>query len=110
MKFLAVAPNDKNLKVPSFAAHSARGILRDQRTRRRWMFVILLAAVVIVLAGATVLQEWLDPHEHFARFLFYWFVCAWFTVTAVLLAIFDMLAVRAQGRAERRELERQARG
>jgi len=105
-----MAPNDDNLKVPAFAVHATRGILRDQRMRRKWMFAVLLAAVFLVLAGVTVLREWLDPHEHLGRFLFYWLVCAWCTVTAILLAVFELLAVRAQSRAERRELEKQARG
>jgi hypothetical protein len=28
----------------------------------------------------------------------YWLVCAWLTLTAILLALFDILVVRAQAR------------
>jgi hypothetical protein len=36
--------------------------------------------------------------------MLYWLACAWITVTAVLLALLDLLLVRAQARVEKRSL------
>lgn len=97
-------PNEKKLRVGSFAFHAARGLVRDQRARRWAMFVVVLVAVVLLFLGSTFLAPVLDPHQRPVWFIFYWGVCAWLTVTAVLLAMFDLLLVRAQGRAARRTL------
>jgi hypothetical protein len=67
----------------------------------------LLVAVVMLVAGLTVLRPWLNPHEHPWRFLFFWFVCAWETLLVLLLALFDLLLVRAQARAARRAIREQ---
>ncbi len=97
-------PPQKKLRSASFAVHATRGVLRDQTMRRKAMFAITLVAVVLLFCGATFLAPALDPHARPGWFLFYWAVCAWITMTAVLLAIFDLLVVRAQGRAARRTL------
>ena len=68
------------------------------------MLGTLVVAVVMVIAGSTVLQEVLNHREHALRFIAYWLACAWFTVATVLLALFDALIVRAEGRAARRRL------
>ena len=94
----------KNLRIGSFAAHSARGLIRDHTTRRWAMFVTLLVAMLMVFAGSTFLEPLLGPREHFVWFIFFWLVCAWFTLTALGLALFDLLMVRAQSRATKREL------
>lgn len=101
-------PNGKSFSVPSFAAHSARGIIRDQRARRKMMAGTLGVAVLMVLAGSTVLSDLLNPREYALRFIAYWLTCAWFTMATVLLALFDALMVRAQGRAARRRLSEDA--
>jgi len=44
------------------------------------------------------------PREHPGWFLLFWVTCAWLTLTAFLLALFDLLMVRAQDRAARRIL------
>ena len=98
------SPNEKKLRFASFAIHAARGLVRDQNVRRKTMFVILLLAVVMLFCGATFLAPMLDPHTRPGWFLFYWAVCAWLTVTAVLLAVFDLLLVRTQARVSRRTL------
>lgn len=85
-----------------FTIHATRGVLRDQRSRRKTMAISLIVAVVLLVAGLTVLRPWLDPHEHSWRFIFYWLACAWQTVLVLLLALFDLLLVRAQARAARK--------
>ena len=97
-------PNEKKLRVASFAAHAARGLVRDRTMRRKTMFSVVLVALLMLFCGATFLAPVLDPHERAGWFIFYWVVCAWLTVTAVLLAIFDLLLVRAEERAERKGL------
>ena len=52
----------------------------------------------MLFCGATFLAPVLDPKTRPGWFIFYWLACAWVTVTAVLLAIFDLLLVRAQAR------------
>jgi hypothetical protein len=98
------APVARNLRIGSFAAHAARGLIRDQTTRRWAMFFTLLAAMLMLFFGGTFLQPLLSPHEHPAWFILFWLACAWFTLTALLLALFDLLMVRAQSRAATREL------
>ena len=77
----------------------AKGIVRDQAMRRSAMFVVLIAALVLLFLGATLLTEYLS--EHIGTFLIYWGVCGWFTVTAIFMAIYDLLCLRADARRER---------
>ena len=92
-------PPDKKLRMVSFTIHATRGLLRDERARRKTMALSLLVAVVMVVAGLTVLRAWLNPQEHPWRFVLYWLVCAWDTLLVLLLALLDMLLIRAQARA-----------
>ena len=98
---------EKKLRKVSFAAHATRGIIRDQSMRRKTMAAVIAVAVLMLIGGSTVLQETLNPREHAVRFILFWLVCAWFTITALLLALFDALMVRAQARAARKELHEQ---
>jgi hypothetical protein len=77
-------------------------LLRDQRSRRKTMAISLVVALVLLVAGLTVLRPWLDPHEHPWRFILFWLACAWETVLVLLLALFDLLLIRAQARAARK--------
>ena len=95
---------EKNLQKVSFVVHATRGLIRDQGARRKVMSATLVVAVLMLVAGATILQGWLNPREHAVRFILFWLVCAWFTITALLLALFDALMIRAQGRAARKAL------
>ncbi|MEP6698521.1 MAG: hypothetical protein ABJB09_02220 [Verrucomicrobiota bacterium] len=88
----------------SFAIHVTRGLLRDQRTRRKVMFASLFAAVVLIIAGSSLLQSVLDPHKHPTWFIFFWLACAWVTTLAMLLALLDILITRIDARAARRAL------
>ena len=102
-----VSPPEKNLRKVSFIAHATRGVIRDQGMRRKMMSALLVVAVLMLIAGSTFLQETLNPREHAVRFILFWLACAWFTVTALLLALFDALMVRAQGRAARKNLQQE---
>ena len=92
-------PPEKPLRTASFSAHAARGIIRDQRTRRTAMAILLSAAVLMLVLGSTLLEQWLAEHGHLLWFMLFWFACGWLTVTALLLAAFDILMLRGQARA-----------
>ncbi|CAN5421673.1 hypothetical protein BH20VER3_BH20VER3_05550 [soil metagenome] len=100
-------PQERNLRIASFATHAARGLVRDQAMRRKAMFWTVIVAVVMLFLGATFLAPWLDPKIRPGWFMLYWLACAWVTVTVVLLAIFDFLLVRVQARQEKRRLARE---
>ena len=97
-------PEEKPLQHASFAIHATRGVIRHQRTRRQVMLFILGLALVQMILGATVLKDALNPHVHPFWFTCYWLVCAWFTITAILLAMFDLLLVRSEEHKARRRL------
>jgi hypothetical protein len=94
----------KNLAITSFVLHSARGLIRGHRMRRNTMFILLLVALGLLFCGWTFLRSFLNPHEHPGWFMLFWFVCIWLTFTAFLLAVFDILIVRAQARKAERIL------
>ena len=71
------------------------------------MLATLIAALAMIIIGSTFLREVLDHREHPVWFILFWSACAWLTVSAVLLAIFDLLIVRAQARAARKALDAQ---
>jgi uncharacterized membrane protein len=97
-------PNKPNLQIGSFAAHAARGLLRDQTMRRKAMFWAVIVAVMMLFCGATFLAPWLNSRVRPGWFILYWLACGWLTVTVVLLAIFDLLLVRGKAREEKRRL------
>ena len=100
-------PEGKPLQHASFVIHATRGVIRDQKTRRRVMVFVLTAALVLMIFGSTVLQKVLNPRERPGWFLFFWLVCAWLTTTAILLAAFDLLMLRAEARKAKRELRKE---
>ena len=91
-------PPEKQLSILSFVVHATRGVIRDQNIRRKTMFVVLVVALVLLFSGSTFLQSNLNPHEHPVWVIFYWLICVWLTLTAMLLALFDMRVVRARTR------------
>jgi protein-S-isoprenylcysteine O-methyltransferase Ste14 len=91
-----------------FTIHATRGLLRDPGSRRKTMAISVGVALSLLVAGLTVFQSWLNPHEHPWRFVLFWLACAWVTVLAVLLALFDLLILRAQERAVQKALRAQA--
>lgn len=97
-------PEEKQLRTVAFIVHASRGVIRDQRVRRKAMFVLLAMAVALLISGATFLQSLLSPREHPGWFVFFWVACAWLAIAAMLLAIFDMLIVKRDQRRAEREL------
>jgi hypothetical protein len=97
-------PPEKPLRAFSFVVHATRGVIRDQNTRRKTMFILLLVALVLLFSGSTFLAPIINPREHPGWFIFFWFVCAWLTLTALFLAVFDMLAIRLRARRAERTL------
>jgi len=69
------------------------------------MFYTVLAALLMLFLGSTLLDPWL--REHLLLFLAWWAACAWITLLAVLLAVFDMLLIRAAGRRARQDLAKE---
>lgn len=98
------APEEKPLRSVSFVVHATRGVIRDQRTRRKTMFILLVIALLLLFSGSTFLAPVLNPREHLGWTLFFWITCVWLTLTALLLALFDLLMVRMRARAARRTL------
>ncbi len=97
-------PKKDPLWMVPFSIHAARGLIREQTTRRKTMFFALLAALLLVATGSTFLKAIL--FEHPIWFLLFWFACGWLTLAAVLLALFDLLMLRAETRAAKRDLAR----
>lgn len=102
-------PPEKRLKVAPFAIHATRGLLRDQKSRRKTMTFLLLIAIVMIAAGLLGRGSWLDPHEHPLYFIFYWLGCGWITLSVVLLALLDLLLVRSAARRARKALREEVR-
>ena len=97
-------PPEKRLQAVAFTVHATRGVIRDPGSRRKMMAILIIVALILSVIGLTVLRSALDPHEHPVRFILFWFACGWITVTALLLALLDVLLVRAEARRARRAL------
>jgi hypothetical protein len=97
-------PPDKRLQVAPFAVQATRGVLRDPKARRKTMLILLAAALVLIASGLLGDKTWLEPHEHPVRFILFWFACGWITVTALLLALLDLLVLRTAARQARKAL------
>ena len=102
-------PPQKSSWMLPFTIQATQGILRDQLARRATMAVCLVIDLVFVICGLTLFRSWLDPHEHPVRFILYWFVCAWQTVLVLLLALLDMLMLRAAAKRDREALREEIR-
>ena len=102
-------PPNKSFWMVPFTIQATQGLLRDQRSRRVIMAISIGVTLILLLCGVTVLSAWLDPHEHPWRFVLYWLMCGWQTLLALLLALLDILMVRAQARATRKSLREEAR-
>jgi hypothetical protein len=81
-----------------------KGIIRDQNPRRSMMFWLMLAALIMLFLGSVFLSEkW--AREHPWLYIGYWFVCGWITLACLLLALMDILIIRAGHRVARRKME-----
>lgn len=73
------------------------------------MFYLMVVALVMLFVGWVFISEtW--ARAHVWLYFGYWAVCAWFTLAAMLLAVFDMLIIRASARVRRRRLEEEILG
>lgn len=73
----------------------------DQKRRRRLLgTVVLLAAVLMLVAGETVLKGRLSA----GGFLIFWLIGIAFTLTAILIALRDVRALREETTHEQKEL------
>ena len=102
-------PKEKQLRARSFIVHATRGVIRDQRTRRKAMALLLGVAVLLLISGFTFLAPVLNPHEHPWLVILFWVVCVWLTFTATLVAIFDLLAVRLEAKRAEQALREKLR-
>jgi hypothetical protein len=68
--------------------------------RRRFGAVLLLAALVMLIAGQTILKSRLKD----LGFLLYWLACFFLTGGAILVAYLDAVALQRRSRREAREL------
>lgn len=83
----------------------SKGIIRDQTMRRKMMFWVMLAAIIMFSAGwAFITDQWIRENPWLG--IGYYLVCAWLLLTAMLLALMDILVLRAIHRAARRKIER----
>jgi len=83
----------------------SKAIIREPRLRRSCMLWFIGIAVVMLFLGSLLLTDnWARKHPWL--YFGYWFACGWLTLTGVLLALLDILAIRAAARATRRVLER----
>jgi uncharacterized membrane protein YfcA len=81
----------------------ARGLILQQDTRRKTMFLAALVAMLMVFFGVVCSGALL---ENIGLFLVYWSACAWLALLLLLLALYDMLALRKKMREEQRRLKR----
>src|SRR5436853_7705806 len=102
-------PEERRLKTTSFIVHATRGVIRDQRTRRKAMAFLLGVAVLLLISGFTFLAPVLNPHEHPWLVILFWVVCVWLTFTATLVAIFALLAVRLEAKRAEQALREKLR-
>ncbi len=86
-----------------FIIQISKGLIRDSRMRRLTMFYTVLGALLMLFAGGTLFWPFLRDHPFL--FLGYWAACAWVTLLAVLLAIYDLARVRSEARRTQRQIE-----
>lgn len=98
---------EKDLQYASFIVHATRGLIREQTVRRKTMFALLVLAMLLLFSGTTFLAPMLNPREHLVAALVFWIACVWLTVTALLLALFDLVSVRRAVRQEALKLRQQ---
>jgi hypothetical protein len=96
--------NNLSVHSPRSILQLTRAFIRDQRVRRSLMFYCSLGSVLLLFVGSVLMDGILRARP--VLFVVWWGVCAWLMLASLLLAVFDMLAIRAAARRERRELAR----
>ncbi|TAG11658.1 MAG: hypothetical protein EAZ42_00260 [Verrucomicrobia bacterium] len=69
----------------------ARAILRDRKTRRRWLAGIIAVPVLMLVLGNYLIDGWLAQSAW--RFFLWWSACFLGVVIAMCMALYDALAV-----------------
>jgi hypothetical protein len=68
------------------------------------MFYVMLAAMLMLFVGTVFIPDaW--ARQNVWLFIGYWLVCAWLTLTGLLLAAFDILLINAASRVRKRKME-----
>ena len=80
----------------------SRALLLDLHWRRQMMVYLIAVAFGMMIVGGTVGFDFL--RERVPLFLAYWCVCAFLTLVAALLALYDLLVLRLVARRAQREL------
>ena len=80
----------------------ARALLLDLHWRRTLMVYLIAVAFGMMLVGGTVGFDFL--RARIPLFIAFWLGCAFLTLVATLLAIYDLLILRLQARRAQREL------
>ena len=76
-------------------------MLTPADARRRWLGLVCLGlAAGLLIWGQTVLKPYLDG----AVYLGYWALCFFFTMCAVVIALWDLRVLRNRTRREHRAL------
>lgn len=103
------APEDPSGKPESRRGRSGLAVgtvvLRDRRLRRNLLFGLTLLTLLLVSGGAIFLGD--VPREHPMAFLLFWGLCFLLAGFLLLLAFYDLLAVRKEHRNRVRALERE---
>jgi hypothetical protein len=89
---------------PRLIIQLTRAFLRDSQARRSLMFWTTVGSLLTLFLGATVLSGVLASRP--LLFIAWWAICAWLMLAAALLAIFDLLMIRAAERQARRDIGR----
>jgi hypothetical protein len=85
--------------------------------RRKIGVLFLAIAVILLIAGFTVLEGKLDPRSQLApdrgkdrdvAYLIYWAVCFGFTFLSAAVALLDVMIIRAKTREEHKKELRNA--
>ena len=79
-------------------------VVRNQRLRRNALFGLTLLTLLLVFGGAVILGDGLMKKP--VAFVIFWGICFLLVGLVLLLALYDLLAVRKEHRQRLRELDR----
>ncbi len=79
-------------------------VLKDRGLRRNMLFGLTLLTLLLVFGGTVILGDGLMRNP--AAFLLFWGICFLLVGLVLMLALYDLLAVRKEHRKQARDLER----
>lgn len=79
-------------------------VLKDRGLRRNVLFGLTLLTLLLVFGGTVILGDGLMRKP--AAFLLFWGICFLLVGLVLMLALYDLLAVRKEHRKRVRDLER----